>query len=131
MRAASGLAVAVGLGLALGLVLTSSAGIGGGQYWIIVVIWACLFVGWLAAQLTPVGSLVTGPALVLVMTAVLFAVKLVRLPDAPLTGDGVELLVAIYAAFGALGALIGRRGSARRPLPSLASAYGLPWRPLR
>lgn len=112
MRAATAPAVAVGLGLALGL-LPKGAGSGssgfGDQLAILVIIAAGVYIGWLAAQLAPATlSVVVATILVVIMLTVLFAVKFVRLPSAPLVGDGFEILGAIYVASGALGALLGR-----------------------
>jgi len=112
MRAASVLVVAVGLGLALGLLLTgASSGSSrlGDQLAILVIIAASMYIGWLVAQLASVPvSIVLGPLLVVIMLTVLFAVKFVRLPSAPLVGNGVETLGVIYVLPGALAALLGR-----------------------
>ena len=112
MRAASALVVAVGLGLALGLVL-GGAGSGasrlGDQLAILAIIAASVYIGWLVAQLASAAvSIVFGPILVVIMLTVLFAVKFVRLPSAPLVGDGFEILGVIYVLPGALAALLGR-----------------------
>jgi hypothetical protein len=96
------------IGLPFGLVLTSPWGIAGGQYWTVVLIASCVCVGWSLAQLsrTPL-SLVAAPVLAVLMVAVILGVKLIRWPSAPLVGDGFEIVVAIYAGAGALGALLG------------------------
>lgn len=124
MRAASALVVAVGLGVALGALFTGpwlgASGLGG-LFGILVLVAAGLFVGWLMAQLYsgPL-SLVAAPTLILILVGVLFGVKLVRLPSAPLVGDGFEILVAIYAAVGTLGAVIGWMPWLRAPAPGAA-----------
>jgi hypothetical protein len=112
VRLATAPAVAVGLGLALGLLLTS-AGSGssgfGDQLAILVIIAAGVYIGWLVAQLASAAlSVVVAPILVVIMLTVLFGVKFVRLPSAPLTGDGLELLGVMYVLPGALAALLGR-----------------------
>jgi hypothetical protein len=75
----------------------------------------------LGLALTGAGHVVIAPVLVVIMLTLLFAVKFVRLPSAPLVGDGFEILGAIYLVPGALGALLGRvprlrmsEGAARR-----------------
>lgn len=124
MRAASALVVAVGLGGALGVVVTSAgvrtSGVPG-LYGFAVLVAACVYVGWFVAQFVsaPV-SVVASPSAVLVMIAVLLGVKVLRLPSAPLVGDGFEIFVVMYAGAGAVGALLGRARSLR--LPELAAA---------
>lgn len=95
MRAASALVVAVGLGLALA---------------------ASVYIGWLVAQFASAAvSIIFGPILIVIMLTVLFAVKFVRLPSAPLVGDGFEILGVIYVLPGAFGALLGRVPRLRVP----------------
>ena len=112
MRAATALGVAVGLGLALGLLLTgagyASSGFGD-KLAILLIVATCVYIGWLVAQLASAAvSILVAPLLVVIMLTLLFAVKFVRLPSAPLVGDGFEILGAIYLLPGALGALLGR-----------------------
>ena len=112
MRAASVLVVAVGLGVALSVILTSM-GLRASQVpallGLAVLIAACIYIGWLVAQLTsaPV-SLVSAPIVVMGMIGVLLGVKLLLLPLAPLVGDGFEIFVIMYAGTGAFGALLGQ-----------------------
>lgn len=118
------------LGLALGALLTGTgpgaSGIGGGEFWTLVLIFASAFLGWQAAQVSPVpASLGLAPAMVVVMVAALLAVKFNRLPSAPLVGDGFQILVGIYAAVGLLGALIGRIPSLRARTATGAVRAGL------
>ena len=123
-------AMALVLGLALGLLLTGTgpgaSGIVGGQYWILVIVAASVYLGWFVAQLSSatVGVL-AAPILVLIMLAVLFGVKFVRVPWAPLVGDGFGILLAIYAASGTSGALLGRISRLRARTPSAAAQTGL------
>jgi hypothetical protein len=111
MRAASALAVAVGLGLALGLLLTAGYGSSGfGELLaILVIVAACVYIGWFVSQPASAAlSVFVAPILVVIMLTLLLAVKFVRLPSAPLVGDGFEIVGVIYALPGALGALLGR-----------------------
>jgi hypothetical protein len=114
MRAASALVVAVGLGVALSVILTSM-GLRASQapalLGVAVLIAACVYIGWLVAQLTSTPmSLVAAPIVVTGMIGVLLGVKLLLLPLAPLVGDGIplEIFLTIYAATGASGALLGQ-----------------------
>lgn len=111
MRAATALGVAVGLGLALGLLLGAGYGPSGfGEpLAILVIVAASVYIGWLVSQLASAGlSILAAPILVVIMLTFLFALKFLRLPSAPLVGDGFEMLCAIYVLPGALGALIGQ-----------------------
>jgi hypothetical protein len=122
--------LAVVFGLVLGLLLTGpgpgASGIIGGQYWAIVLIAASVYLGWQVAQFSnSLVSLVAAPVLVVLMIAVLFAVKFVRVPWAPLVGDAFEIVVAIYAAAGLLGAAIGRAPSLRARTAAAAARTGL------
>ena len=111
MRAATALGVAVGLGLALGLLLTAGNGSSrfGELLAILLIVAASIYIGWLVSQLASAAlSVLVAPVLVVIMLTLLFAVKFVRLPSAPLVGDGFEILGAIYVLPGALGALLGR-----------------------
>jgi hypothetical protein len=65
-------------------------------------------VGWFVAQVTS-GSLriVAAPAAAALATGVALVSKLARYPDAPLVGDGFEVLIWIYAAVGLVGAALG------------------------
>jgi hypothetical protein len=56
---------------------------------------------------------------------VLLGVKLVRVPWAPLVGDAFEVVVAIYAAAGLLGAAVGRAPSLRARTAAAAARTGL------
>lgn len=131
MRAAIfALGLAVVFGLALGLLLTGTgpgaSGIIGGQYWAVVLIAASVYLGWQVAQFSnALVSLVAAPVLVVLMIAVLLGVKFVRVPWAPLVGDGFEIVVAIYAAAGMLGALVGRAPSLRARTAATAARTGL------
>ena len=123
-------AVALGLGLALGLVLTGTgpgaSGIVGGEYWILVLVAASMTLGWLAARLGSRGAaLLLSPLAVAVMIAVVLGVKYMRLPAAPLVGDGFQILFAIYAGCGVLGALLGRFRGMRAKTPAAAARTGL------
>ena len=111
MRAASVLVVAVGLGVALSVILTSMgrASQVPALLGFAVLIAACVYIGWLVAQLTSApASLVAAPIIVVGMIGVLLGVKLLLLPLAPLVGDAFELFVIIYAGIGAFGALLGQ-----------------------
>ena len=122
--------LAVVFGLVLGLLLTGTgpgaSGIVGGQYWAVVLIAASVYLGWQVAQFTnaPI-SLVATPVLVVLMIAVLLAVKFVRVPWAPLVGDAFEIVVAMYAAAGLLGAAVGRAPSLRARTAAAAARTGL------
>jgi hypothetical protein len=124
MRAASALVVAAGLGVALGVILTSSglrATTVPGLLGFAVFIAACVYLGWLVAQLAsaPVG-LVAATVVVIGMIAVLFGVKLTRLPSAPLVGDAFEIFLVGYAGAGAIGALLGQVPPLRMPAAAAA-----------
>jgi len=107
------IAVTLGLGLALGVVLTGTgpgaSGLIGGGYWILFLVAASVTLGWFGAQLG-FGrvALLMAPLAVVLMLGVVLGVKYLRLPAAPLVGDGFRVLVAIYAACGLLGAALGR-----------------------
>lgn len=129
MRAAGAIVVAAGLGVALCLILTSAglrvSGAVGGPYSIALLITACVYVGWLASQLSSApGSLLGGPLLVLCMLAALLGIKILRWPSAPLVGDAFEIFVAIYAAVGLFGAFLGLAPWLRVPA-SAAERTGL------
>jgi hypothetical protein len=114
------------LGVALGLVLTGPWAIGGGQYWTVVLIAACVYVGWLLAQLSSASvSLVSAPVLAVFMVAVILGVKLVRWPSAPIVGDGFAIVVALYGAAGAVGALLGLVPWLRSRMPAGAARTAL------
>lgn len=107
MRAAGLVAPAIGLGLALGVL--STMGLDLGPYGIVMMFAACLFLGLCTRELPSLPlSLVVAPVLVLLMTATLFAVKLIRMPQAPLTGDGVEMVLLICGGTGVLGAIVAK-----------------------
>jgi hypothetical protein len=117
-------------GLVLGLLLTgtgpAATGVVVGQYWILVIIAASVYLGWQVAQLSSkIVSLVAAPVLVVFMIAVLLGMKFVRVPGAPLVGDGFEIVVAVYAAAGALGAFVGRLPWLRAQTPADAARTGL------
>lgn len=121
--------LAVVFGLVLGLALTGTgpgaSGIVGGQYWAVVLIAASVYLGWQVAQFSDaLVSLVAAPVLVVLMIAVLMGVKFVRVPWAPLVGDGFEIVVAIYAGAGVLGAAIGRTPSLRAHNAAAAARTG-------
>jgi hypothetical protein len=131
MRAATfGFALALVLGLALGGLLTGTgpgaSGIVGGEYWILVIIAASVYLGWHVAQLisAPI-SLIAAPVLVVVMIGVILGVKYARVPWAPLMGDGFPIVVAIDAAAGVLGALAGRTPWLRARTAAGAARTGL------
>jgi hypothetical protein len=135
MRAASALVVAVGLGVALSVILTISglrASVVPGVLSFAALIAACVYLGWLVAQLSsaPVG-LAAAPVAVVGMIAVLLGVKLIRMPLAPLVGDGFEIFVLIYAGAGAFGALLGQapllrsRAAAAAPVGLLLTGAAL------
>jgi hypothetical protein len=83
---------------------------------------ALVVIGWAATQLidSPVRFLVA-PAAALVAFAVALAAKQVRYPDAPLVGDGFEVFIWIYAAFGLLGAGLGSLSALRTRPPERAA----------
>lgn len=90
MRAAGALVVAAGLGVALSVILTIAGLRGSGVPGLLgaaVLIAACVYIGWLVAQLT------SAP---------------VSLVAAPIVGDAFEIFVIIFAATGAFGALLGQ-----------------------
>ena len=124
MRTASALVLAAGLGVALGVILTSTglrAAAVPGLLGFAVLIAACVYIGWVVAQLTsaPVG-LVAAPVVVIGMIGVLLGVKLIRLPFAPLVGDAFEIFVLIYAGAGAFGAVLGQAPLLRSPAAAAA-----------
>jgi hypothetical protein len=131
MRAAIfAVAMALALGLWLGLLLTGTgpgaSGLVGGEYWILVITYASVYLGWQLAQLdtTPL-SLVAAPLFVVLMIAVMLGVKFIHLPWAALVSDSFPILILIAAAAGALGALIGRAPSLRARTPAAAARTGL------
>ncbi len=79
---------------------------------------ALVVIGWATAQLIdpPIRFLVA-PAAALVAFGVALAAKQVRYPDAPLVGDGFEVLIWIYAGLGLLGAGLGSLSALRTRPP--------------
>lgn len=77
---------------------------------LVIVSWlfALAIVGWFAAQVID-GPLrvVAAPAAAALAIGVALVAKLVRYLDAPLVGDGFEVLVWVYAAVGLFGAALG------------------------
>jgi hypothetical protein len=77
---------------------------------LVIVSWlfALAIVGWFAAQAID-GPLriVAAPAAAALAIGVALIAKLVRYPDAPLVGDGFEVLIWVYAAVGLFGAALG------------------------
>jgi hypothetical protein len=83
---------------------------------------ALVVIGWASAQLIdPPVRFLAAPAAAVVAVGVALAAKQVRYPDAPLVGDGFEVLVLIYAAFGLLGAVLGSMSSLRVRPPERAA----------
>jgi len=123
-------AVTLVAGLALGLIFTGNgpgaSGIVRGEYWILVLVAASIFLGWLAAQLGfGAAALLVSPVAVVLMIAVVLGVKYVRLPAAPIVADGFRILVAIYASCGVLGALLGGAPWMRAKTPASAARTAL------
>jgi hypothetical protein len=83
---------------------------------LVIVSWlfALAMVGWLTAQVIdgPL-RLVVAPGAVVLAFAVAFLCKVLRYPDAPLVGDGFEVLIWIYAAVGLVGAALGSLSALR------------------
>ncbi len=79
---------------------------------------ALVVIGWATTQLIdpPIRFLVA-PAAALVAFGVALAAKQVRYPDAPLVGDGFEVLIWIYAGLGLLGAGLGSLSALRTRPP--------------
>jgi hypothetical protein len=131
MRAAIfAFALALALGLWLGLLLTGTgpgaSGIVGGEYWILVITFASVYLGWQLAQLDmALPSVVAAPVFVVLMILVLLGVKFMHLPWAPLVSDSFPILIAIDAAAGTLGAVIGGAPSLRAHTPAAARRTGL------
>jgi hypothetical protein len=77
---------------------------------LVIVSWllALAIVGWFAAHVIE-GPLriVAAPAAAALAIGVALVAKLVRYPDAPLVGDGFEVLIWVYAAVGLFGAALG------------------------
>jgi hypothetical protein len=122
--------VSLVLGLSLGLLLTGTgpgaSGIVGGEFWILVLVFASVFLGWLVTYLIPAAlGVPSAPLFVLVMVAALLAVKFVRIPWAPLVADGFGILVAIYAAAGLFGGLVARTSGLRATTRAAAARVGL------
>ena len=97
---------------------------------LVIVSWlfALGIVGWFAAQVVD-GPLriFAAPAAAALAIAVALVAKLIRYPDAPLVGDGFEVLIWIYAAFGLLGAGLGSLSAlqTRRPERAAGVTAGL------
>jgi hypothetical protein len=91
---------------------------------LVIVSWlfALGIVGWFAAQVVD-GPLriVAAPAAAALAIVVALVAKLVRYPDAPLVGDGFEVLIWIYAGFGLLGAGVGSLSALRTRPPERAA----------
>jgi hypothetical protein len=90
---------------------------------LVIVSWlfALVVVGWFAAQVIS-GPLriVAAPAASALAIGVALVAKLVRYPDAPLVGDGFEVLIWIYAAVGLVGAALGSLPALRAKSRELA-----------
>jgi hypothetical protein len=83
---------------------------------------ALAIVGWFAAQVID-GPLriVAAPTAAALAIGVALVSKLARYPDAPLVGDGFEVLIGIYAVFGLLGAGLGSLSALRARPPARAA----------
>jgi hypothetical protein len=84
-------------------------------------LFALAVVGWFAAQVVD-GPLriVAAPAAAALAIGVALVAKLVRYPDAPLVGDGFEVLIWIYAVVGLCGAALGSLPALRTKSQDLA-----------
>lgn len=87
---------------------------------LLIVSWlfALAIVGWFVAQVVrgPL-RIVAAPAAAALAICVALVSKLVRYPDAPLVGDGFEILIWIYVVVGLVGAALGS-------LPALRTKSG-------
>lgn len=111
LAAVAALAIAAGLALSLrDLVLPPPRQVPLPLEGLVIVSWlfALAIVGWFVAQVTrgPL-RLFAAPAAAALTIGVALVSKLVRYPDAPLVGDGVEVLIWIYALVGLVGAAVG------------------------
>ena len=81
-------------------------------------LFALVIIGWFVAQVIggPLRIVAAAAAAALAIFVALIS-KLVRYPDAPLVGDGFEVLIWIYAGIGVLGAAAGS-------LPALRTKSG-------
>jgi hypothetical protein len=90
---------------------------------LVIVSWlfALAIVGWFAAQVMS-GPLriVAAPAAAALAFGVALVAKLVRYPEAPLVGDGFEVLIWIYAVVGLVGAALGSLPALRMTSRELA-----------
>jgi hypothetical protein len=83
---------------------------------------ALVVIGWATAQLIDIPwRFLVAPAAVFVVVGVALAAKQVRYPEAPLVGDGFEVLIWIYVAFGLLGAGLGSLSALRTGPPQRAA----------
>jgi hypothetical protein len=84
-----------------------------------------LAIGWVAAQLLdPSAGLVAAPAVALAAVAVTLVAKQLRYPAAPLTGDGFEILIWVWALIGLIGAALGSYPPLRMRSRRVAAAAG-------
>ena len=91
---------------------------------LVIVSWllALGIIGWFAAQVVD-GPLriFAAPAAAVIAIAVALTAKLLRYPNAPLAGDGFEVLIWIYAAIGLAGAGLGSLSALRTRPPERAA----------
>jgi hypothetical protein len=83
---------------------------------------ALVVIGWATAQLIdPPVRFLAAPVAGLIAFGVALAAKQVRYPGASLVGDGFEVLILIYAAFGLLGAGLGSLSALQTRPPERAA----------
>jgi hypothetical protein len=79
-----------------------------GDLVLVSVLLALTALGWFVAQVTSAPlRLILAPASTAFAIGVALFAKQIRFPEAPLVGDGFEILIWIYAAVGFIGAVLG------------------------
>jgi hypothetical protein len=94
---------------------------------LVLVAWvfSLVVIGWATAQLIdPPVRFVVAPAAALVAVGVALLAKQLRYPDAPLTGDGFEILIWVWAVIALAAAVFGRYPAVRVRSGRLAGAIG-------
>jgi hypothetical protein len=82
-------------------------------------------IGWATAQLTdPPLRFVVAPVAAVVAVGVAVLAKQLRFPGAPLTGDGFQILIVVWAIIALAGAVFGRYPALRVRSSRLATATG-------
>jgi hypothetical protein len=128
IAATVGLAILAGIALSLrDLVLPPPRQIPLPLEHLVLVGWllSLVVIGWATAQLVdPPIRFVVAPAAALVALGVAIVAKELRFPGAPLTGDGFDVLIWVWAVIALAAVALGRHPAVRVRSQGLAAAMG-------